>query len=215
MNVVARPRSTNRSAALKLWMKSGRTMKLSDIAEELGVSDVMIRKWKFTDKWDEIPDKRPRGAPKGNKNAVGNSGGAAPIGNQNAFKNGYYTKYLPEEVAEIVREVEEDDPLNVMWKNITILQAKFLHGQRITHVEKEKDWDKHVASISADAKIMKELRSAIRQFLNAAPENDERRARLEMMDVQIEKKKTEHELVKLQVEKLGGKDNVRKLETFL
>lgn len=235
---MARPRSTNRTAALKVWLKSGREMKLLDIAKELGVSDVLIRKWKFIDKWDEIPTRRPRGAPQGNKNAVGNKGGA-PEGNANAYKNGFYTKYLPEEVAEIVKEVEDSDPLELMWNNIIILQAKLLHGQRINHVKNIKDftrvttkskvtdkghettfqyqqaWDKHNNSMRAEATVMKELRSAIHQFLNAAPENDERRTRLEIMQIDVEKKKTEHERVKLQVEKLGGKDDVRKLETFL
>ncbi|QMV44854.1 phage terminase small subunit-related protein [Cohnella cholangitidis] len=58
-----RDRSTNRSAALKLWLKSGREMKLTEIADVLGTIASLIRKWKFVDKWDEIPLKRPRGAP--------------------------------------------------------------------------------------------------------------------------------------------------------
>lgn len=36
-----------------------------------------------------IPKKR--GAPYGNKNAIGNKGGGAPIGNLNAEKHGFYT----------------------------------------------------------------------------------------------------------------------------
>jgi hypothetical protein len=35
-------------------------------------------------------EKRKRGAPKGNKNAVGNRGGGAPVGNTNAQKHGLY-----------------------------------------------------------------------------------------------------------------------------
>lgn len=37
----------------------------------------------------EIPMKR--GAPYGNKNAIGNKGGGAPLGNINAEKHGFYT----------------------------------------------------------------------------------------------------------------------------
>lgn len=36
-----------------------------------------------------IPKKR--GAPYGNKNAIGNKGGGAPLGNMNAEKHGFYT----------------------------------------------------------------------------------------------------------------------------
>ncbi|SET99911.1 hypothetical protein SAMN04487821_1437 [Enterococcus malodoratus] len=38
-----------------------------------------------------IPKKR--GAPYGNKNAIGNKGGGAPIGNINAEKHGFYTNF--------------------------------------------------------------------------------------------------------------------------
>lgn len=36
---------------------------------------------------------RGGGAPLGNKNAVGNCGGGAPVGNQNAYKHGGYRHY--------------------------------------------------------------------------------------------------------------------------
>lgn len=39
-------------------------------------------------------EKRKRGAPIGNQNALGNRGGA-PIGNQNARKLGIYSRYAP------------------------------------------------------------------------------------------------------------------------
>lgn len=71
-------------------------MKLKDIAAALSVPDNKVRKWKALDNWDaELKGSAPlegkgsaprRGAPKGNKNAVGNRGGAPP-GNQNARGN--------------------------------------------------------------------------------------------------------------------------------
>lgn len=71
-------------------------MKLKDIAAALSVPDNKVRKWKALDNWDvELKGSAPsetkgsaprRGAPKGNKNAVGNRGGA-PLGNQNARGN--------------------------------------------------------------------------------------------------------------------------------
>lgn len=42
--------------------------------------------------------KRKRGAPFGNKNAIGNRGGGAPRKNKNAVKNGIYSKIIPEEL---------------------------------------------------------------------------------------------------------------------
>ncbi len=223
MNVVARERSTNRKKALQLWLKSGRQMKLVDIASELGVSDVLVRKWKFQDKWDEIPAKRPRGAPKGNKNAKGNKGGGAPPGNTNAMKHGLYRKLLPDELRDLMKEVENLDPLDMLWHGVELAYAKMLWAQRIMFVENKQDetkvikkkkpgmfgleqeweyqhaWDKEASQLKAFATINKELRSAIKQFLLAAPENDERRAKLELMQAQIEKVRTET--------KAAGKDH--------
>lgn len=96
-DVVPRPRDPRRDQAFEIWKNSGGTKKLKDIAEELGVSDSQIRKWKNQDKWDDQlkgnvtnqtkGNVTKRGAPKGNKNAKGNKGGKAPPGNQNAKGN--------------------------------------------------------------------------------------------------------------------------------
>ncbi|MGV6935797.1 phage terminase small subunit-related protein [Paenibacillus sp. CMM36] len=58
---MSRERNPNRKKALKMWLDSGREMKLKDIALKLGVSDSSIRKWKALDKWSELPEKRKRG----------------------------------------------------------------------------------------------------------------------------------------------------------
>lgn len=101
---MARERSPERDKAKQMWLESGGTMKLKDIAAALSISEAQIRKWKSQDHWAEelngnvldpsngnTPAKSNgnvtnRGAPKGNKNAVGNRGGAPP-GNQNAKGN--------------------------------------------------------------------------------------------------------------------------------
>lgn len=102
-----RARSPNRDKAKELWLESGKTRLLKDIAAELGVPENRIRKWKSEDKWDAEKDgkskgakrsgkkgnapKRKRGGQPGNKNAVGNNGGA-PVGNKNAWKHGGWSK---------------------------------------------------------------------------------------------------------------------------
>ena len=60
-----------------------------------------------------------RGAPKGNKNAVGNKGGVGgPLRNKKAEKHGFFSKYLPEETLEIVNEIKEMNYLDMLWDNI-------------------------------------------------------------------------------------------------
>ena len=93
---MARERSPERDKAKQMWLESGGTMKLKDIAAALSVGETQIRKWKSQDKWaDDLNSNvtnesksnvTKRGAPKGNKNAAGNRGGAPP-GNQNAKGN--------------------------------------------------------------------------------------------------------------------------------
>lgn len=71
-------------------------MKLVDIASELGLPEGTVRRWKSTHKWDnERSDRKSershkKGPPAGNKNAVGNKGGAAPEKNKNAVKTGEF-----------------------------------------------------------------------------------------------------------------------------
>ena len=48
-----RARSPNRDKAFELWLESGKNRTLKEIAQELGVSESQVRKWKNLDKWDE------------------------------------------------------------------------------------------------------------------------------------------------------------------
>ncbi|MEK4328927.1 phage terminase small subunit [Paenibacillus sp. FSL R7-0312] len=98
-----RERDPKRAEAEKMWLDSGGQLDLVEIAAQLNVSAGTIRGWKSKDNWsgqlngtfrtDEgnAPNKPERskrkiGAPKGNKNAVGNRGGAPP-GSKNALGN--------------------------------------------------------------------------------------------------------------------------------
>lgn len=227
---MARPRNPKRDEAFKIWKKSGGTKKLIDIADELGVSDSQIRKWKSQDKWEEIMKgnvtkvnsnvtKRTRGAPKGNKNALGNNGGA-PKGNSNAVTHGLFSKYIPEETLELMGMLEEKSPADLIWDQIMIQYVAIIRAQSIMFVtdknemikelKKEKEtensseieyefqfaWDRHATFLNAQSRAMSELRSLIKQFLDIAHEADERRLKLEQMQLNIDKTKVEVEKLK-------------------
>lgn len=102
---MARERSPERDKAKLMWLESGGSMKLKDIAAALSIPESRVRKWKSMDRWEDelngsaeagsngsVPNgangsvPKSRGAPKGNKNASGNRGGAPP-GNKNALGN--------------------------------------------------------------------------------------------------------------------------------
>lgn len=46
-------RSPERNKAFELWRDNNKTIPIKDIAEQLGIAETLIRKWKLQDKWDE------------------------------------------------------------------------------------------------------------------------------------------------------------------
>lgn len=76
------------------------------------------------------------GAPKGNKNAVGNKGGAAPEGNKNALKHGAYETIIRERLSDEEKKIfdaisSQDD----LKQELKILRFKLL--RLLDPVEKE------------------------------------------------------------------------------
>lgn len=177
-------------------------MKYKDIAEKYGVALNTVKSWKQRYKWDrkgvhtkEDKNKKSvhtkRGAPRGNKNAIGNNGGA-PERNKNAETHGFFSKYLPEETMDIIQEIREKDPLDILWENITIQYAAIIRSQRIMYVtnkdemikelKKEKEytnefgggsetewefqfaWDRQATFLQAQSRAMAELRNMIKQY---------------------------------------------------
>ncbi|MFJ3386849.1 phage terminase small subunit [Lysinibacillus sp. NPDC086135] len=220
---MARPRNPKRDEAFQMWIESKGQMLLKDIAEQLGLSDSQIRKWKNQDKWDDQlkgnvtksngnVTKRSRGAPAGNSNAKGHG---APKQNQNAVTHGFFQKFLPEETLEIMEAMNERSPADLIWDQIQIQYAAIIRAQRIMHVEskdemikelkKHKDtewgeeveyefqfaWERQAQLLTAQSRAIGELRSSIRQFVEMADADDERRLKLEQMQLNIDKTKAE------------------------
>lgn len=202
-------------------------MKYKDLAEKYGVSINTIKSWKKRHGWE-----RKKGAPKeksvhtkkggqpGNKNAVGNSGGA-PARNQNAKTHGFYSKHMPAEAFEIMQDIQEFSPVDLLWEQIQIQFTAIVRAQKIMFVESKDEmikelkkkksvvsdsadieeeeyefqfaWDRHATFLNAQSRAMSELRGLIKQFDNIAHETDERRLKLEQMRLNIDKTKAEME----------------------
>lgn len=86
-------------------------LKYKDIAEKYGVSINTVKSWKTRYKWVRkgvhtnkkvCTQKKKTGAPLGNRNAAGNSGGAAPARNQNAVTHGFYSRFIPVDEIEML-----------------------------------------------------------------------------------------------------------------
>ena len=156
------------------------------------------------------------GAPIGNKNAVGNIGGGAPIGNKNAETHGFFSKYLPKDTLEIIEEIKEKNPLDILLEQITIQYAAIIRAQKIMYVKdknemikeikKHKDtefgeeieyefqfaWDRQATFLNAQSRAMSELRSLIKQaseLINNKPElaTEEQKARIDNIKAKTDK----------------------------
>ncbi|AIX06347.1 phage terminase small subunit [Bacillus subtilis] len=214
-------------------------MKYKDLAEKYGVSVNTIKSWKQRHGWERkkgAPSEKSvhtkKGGQPGNKNAIGNKGGAAPAGNQNAVTHGFFSKFLPEETLEIMEEIQERSPADMIWDQIQIQYAAIIRAQRIMHVQDKDDmtkvlkkekpgmfgdekewefqfaWDRHATFLNAQSRAMGELRSLIKQFDQLAHETDERRLKLEQMRLNIDKTKAE-------VERLTNKDDDSSFEIII
>jgi len=198
-------------------------MKLIDIANELNLPPGTIRRWKSSYKWEsERSDKkkanvRKKGGQKGNRNAAGNPGGAAPPENKNAEKHGFFTKWLPAETAEIMQTVVTLNPLDILWDNITLQYTAIIRAQRIMYVKDQEDktiekvgegfgnidsekwevqqaWDKQATFLNAQSKAMKTLEGMIKQYDELLHKNwdgatEEQKLRIDKLKLDIAKAK--------------------------
>ena len=203
--------------------------KLVEIASQLNLPEGTVRRWKSTHKWDsersdknsERSDKRKRGAQPKNRNAIGNSGGAAPEQNKNAEKFGFFSKYLPEETVSIIQEMPTD-PLDVLWDQIQIAYAAIIRAQQIMYVRDRDDktiekieegygekstrekwevqqaWDKQGNFLQAQARAQSELRSLVKQYDELLHKR---------WDLATEEQKARIAQIRAQTDKLKGTDN--------
>ena len=140
---------------------------LKDIAEELGVPAGTVRRWKSTQKWDadkdeRSPKKKPakkaskktnarkkkRGAPKGNKNAVGNKSSAPR--NQKAVKHGAYRavffNFLGDEDKELIENMTDFDTEDRLIMEIQVLTIR--ERRVMAAIEEKKKDPLYISSIN-------------------------------------------------------------------
>lgn len=157
-------------------------MKYQALADKYGVSVNTIKSWKQRYRWirKRVHTKEKvctpkKGAPAGNKNAVGNPGGGAPAGNHNAFAHGLYAKYLPAETLELVESIERKSPLDLLWESICIKYAAIIRAQQVMFVKDagvKSAADKQAAFLNAQSRAMSTLNNLIKQYEDMKPEGE-------------------------------------------
>ena len=202
-------------------------LKYKEIAELHNVSVSTVKSWvsrywkkKGCNPKEKVATKKKAGAPIGNKNATG------PPGNKNAEKFGFFSKYLPEETAELIEEIHTKDKLDILWEQITIQYAAIIRAQRIMYVTDKNEmikelkkhetnefgekieyefqfaWDRQASFLNAQSRAMSELRGLIKQYDSMLNNN---------LELATEEQKLRIEKLKGEVSNLN-KDNLEDKE---
>lgn len=203
-----------------------------DLAEKHNVKDSTIRSRKNREKWQRndatqrttkkknVATKKSTEKQKSNrakqKNRSGNPNPVKQFTKRNsaAVTHGFFSKFLPAETLEIMEQMQERLPADLIYDQIQIQYAAIIRAQQIMFVEDKDDlakeksqegwgesgadkyeiqfaWDRHASFMNAQSRAMSELRSLIKQFNEMAHQDDERRLRLELMTEQVSKLKRE------------------------
>lgn len=107
-------RSDERDAARAEYiarMEKDGEVNLQQLADDLHLKYDTVRRWKAKDVWGPPAPRKPGGQP-GNKNAVGNPGGGAPVGNENAMKDGAYATIFFDKLTPEEKQIVENAPRN-------------------------------------------------------------------------------------------------------
>ncbi|MGL4730343.1 MAG: phage terminase small subunit [Clostridium sp.] len=146
----------SREEAFILFKESNGRLSSQKIADKLNVKVSKVKYWRSKDKWKDNLN-RSRGAPKGNKSALGNKGGA-PKGNLNSLKHGKYiderkhlskkflAKYIPKATEKIIEDIVENSltSIDILWSNILLKFAAIIRSQKIMNVKNQKDLTKEL-----------------------------------------------------------------------
>lgn len=216
---MARERSPNRDKAYEIYIQYEGRITSKEIAKLLDEKINNINTWRVKDKWSKKFNKI--GAPFGNKNAIGNKGGRAPLGNTNSFKYGNYSKRIPLAVKNIMEELDVENPLEKLWRSICLQEARIINMQEIMHVEDKNDmtkelkkevygdkrssteyeiqfaWDKEANLINAQSKAFNTLAKLMKQYDEMLHANwdiatEEQKLRVERLKVQIQNPELNH-----------------------
>lgn len=188
-------------------------LKLVEIANKLDIPDGTVRRWKKTYNWDNERSENKSERSKKTKEKTRPKGGQPR--NKNAEKFGFFSKYLPKETLELMEEINEKNPLDILWEQISIQYAAIIRAQRVMYVKDKEEmikeikkeeytsdgdskleyefqfaWDRQATFLNAQSRAMGELRSLIKQYDNMINNNfdlatEEQKLRIDKLKIEI------------------------------
>ena len=175
-------------------------LKLVEIASQLNLPEGTVRRWKSTHKWDNERSDRncershKKGPPIGNKNAVGNDGGA-PANNKNAVKTGEFETLffdaLEEDEKQLIQMVQLDKEQLLLQEIqlLTVRERRML--KRIDALKHDKEGAERIPSIEdALTRVQSNRQKAIDSLHRYG--YDDARLELEIMKVELETMKQDN-----------------------
>lgn len=205
---------------------------LVDIAKELDLPAGTVRRWKSTYEWEpddkkgrkkcsersdkkmkkgcERSDKKSERSETGKKKRGGqpgnHNGKGAPPGNKRAEKYGFFSRYLPEDTREIVEEMQDADPAELLWHQIQLAYAAILRAQNIfaSNAKTKGNQQAFTAFMIAQSKAQAEMNKMIQRYEAMTVDVDEerqlrldtQRLKLEEQQLKLEEQKLRYELFK-------------------
>lgn len=242
-------RSDERKEAERIFLESKGNLKLVEIAEKLGLPSNKIRKWKSLDGWEaklhpaviEKSKKKPverstseqgsvprkRGAPRGNKNAVGGRGNPNAVPPDVTKHGGYSAVYwdvLDDDERGLIEDMPQDEETLLLEqiqlysvRERRIMQAinKYRNSKEPVAIhftyrsERKRTFDSDEDKLEYERRIRKEIASGDRlpgngystQTSTENKDNIIARLESELSNVQAKKTKAIEALAKLHLEK--------------
>lgn len=205
------------------------TVTLKELAEKHGAKLGTLKSRKSREGWERdatskkdatnrIRDATPKEPKQTKKKRSGNPNPKNQFGerNQAALKHGIFSKYLPQETLDIINDMQDKTPADLLYDQIQIQYATIIRSQQIMFVRDKDDmakeisqsgwgdsgadkwdiqfaWDRQATFISSMSRAMGTMGNLIKQFVNIAHEDDERLLKLEQMQLNVNKTKAEVE----------------------
>jgi uncharacterized protein YjcR len=201
----------NRTEAKRLYLDENMTM--ADISARLGLPKTTVRSWKTRDQWDSSSSSD--GAPASPRETPTRPGCRPPFQPRNKIStvHGLFSKYLPEETRDIVQQIENSHPLDLLWDQILLSYASVIRAQRLMHVLNQGDhfeskvgytdgarsnserfevqtaWDRHAGFMKAQSTAqitMAKLMERYEDACNAGLATEEQQARIAKLRASID-----------------------------
>lgn len=234
-----RARDPNRDKAFEIFKEHNGDITNRKIAEMLDCPEKTISAWKSRDKWNVVLQTNECSTTNNKQSLIAdeqkhekkkapyrsNPKNQFTKRNEASVKHGFYRKWLPQDMLEIIEDTKGMTLADRLWFQIETKFASLIQLHKIMFVENKHDtlreedmmsdgedgsttrykvvyaFEQYAEYVKTEARLTSEWRNVVKQFLELSDEYDERRMKLEQMQLNIDKTKTEIEKLNADISK--------------